>query len=312
MAIGIRSIGELAIGEGGDGVIISVPVVAVAVTTNTPVLFQQVYVPKSANVVVARFAPQLIATTFNLTLYSNVIAEDAIAMGAIGEGGVTGAATIVLTTYPEVTVDANPILITAGKSIVVPPVVVSVTTYTPAIAISATVTIPNPLSVVVVAHTPKLGLDFRWPSASVAVAGNEPLITAGKSQFVPKADVSATLNVPLVLAGAQRQVPLASVAVQAHIPAIETGLVVKAWNTLSITYKHDTIATHAIAEYEIAGGEDQTDHYPRNFRINVTPNAPFITAGKSEFVPAAHVIAATYPPQISARTRRIQVQFVAS
>lgn len=296
--IGKWSIGEGAIGEDLANEILLPAAINVNVSIKTPTIFQQVYVPHAEVVGVSILAPSVVATVFQNTNYGSAIAEDCIGSGSIGEGAeLPESYTAAIPNALPITVGSLQPKISAGAIIRSPVASITLSVGVPRVAISATQNVPKAL-VSVAAKTPKLELVLHWPKTNIIVAVKTPLPTAGKSQFVPNKQVAVAVLPPEVLTGFKISVPKANIAIAALAPRSETGLLIRAWNVTTVQYDVGSIGDYAIGEYAIAESAVESRVVQKSLEVTVQANAPFITAGKSQFVPAANITLGTLDARV--------------
>jgi hypothetical protein len=204
----------------------------------------------------------------------------------------------------------------AGALVTVPVASVTVTSAAAAVQISATVTAPAAPDAVVTTAVPLVGAGaiVAAPSAiAVTVTAPVAFVTAGKSVAPPAAMVTVTSPAAAVQISATVTVPAITVAVASDPAQILGGNYIEASNTITHTTTLGEIGSSSIGEFAIGEGELETHTHKRGIFVLVSTAPPFVTAGKSVFLPAAANINVTSArAEIDSRGRKLRVLAIAS
>jgi hypothetical protein len=215
-----------------------------------------------------------------------------------------------------VTVTVPVASVLAGVLVTVPVAAVTVTSTAAAVHISATVTAPTPPDVVVTTAVPLVGAGaiVQVPDAiAVTVATSVPFVTAGKSIAPPAVVITVTAPTAAVQISATVTVPVVTIAVSSDPAQILGGNYIEASNTVTHTTTLGEIGSSSIGEFAIGEGELETHTYKRGPFVLVSTTPPFVTAGKSVFLPAAANINVTSArAEIDSRGRKLRVLAIAS
>jgi hypothetical protein len=248
----------------------------------------------------------------DVIVYAPVAAAVAVTTAVpVVRGGASVAPTACAVT---VTVPVASVL--AGSLVTVPVASVTVTSAAAAVQISATVTAPTPPAVTVAAAVPLVGAGaIVQAPAAIAVTITAPVafVTAGKSVAPSSAAVTVTTPAAAVQISATVTVPALTVAVASDPAQILGGNYIEASNTITHTTTLGEIGSSSIGEFAIGEGEPETHTHKRGIFVLVSTTPPFITAGKSVFLPAAANINVTSArAEIASRGRKIRVLAIAS
>jgi hypothetical protein len=169
------------------------------------------------------------------------------------------------------------------------------------------------VSITVAANVPTIiGTQIFPPVASVAVTDAEPLVAAGKSVAAPTAQATVTIFAPLISIGGAVQPTAVSVAVTAPTAEIQAGNVIVAQNTVTMITYYGEIGSSSIGEFAIGEGDESTRIAFAPPRLLVSTPTPLVSAGKSQFPPAANVNVTSSRAEIDSRRRKLRVFAIAS
>lgn len=261
---------------------------------------------------------------------------DPIASGAIGEIGSDLQDLLIFVPTPEeVTFTSEVPLVVGGCSVASPSSGITIGTLVPEVftgtniepsqadiliqTVQCTVvqsaTIHPPASEIVFEALPPItfsGALIEVPGATIAFDQSEPFVTTGKAQFVSAITINVQTLVPEVSISYNAYPNTIGITIDAPIPRILVGNYIEASNTISMQTPYNEIASTTIGSLAIGEGEPSTRIVKTSPRIIFSADPPFVTAGKSQLVPAGIINISAMRPEIDSRSRKLRVLAIAS
>ncbi len=202
--------------------------------------------------------------------------------------------------------------IAPGVNIAVPLITGTGQWYAPAAQVGSTIFMSS-IEPVQTWNIPTLyvGAQAQIPNTLATGTWYAPVIEAGVNADIPAITATQTWNIPSVRPGVLITIPDEIALTQIwNAPAVYVGVYIQVWNSTIVSVPRGTFSTTSFSAS--AFGEGRLEDVPLSYSVayDLIWLEPDIRPGVNISCPVSTLAQTWYPPEISARPRRVRTQYV--